>query len=167
MEAGLFTLLSDYDARSGVPESLFCQDNQGLGQRKFRKHRFCAQQVLVLLSQLAHNLIQWLKHWMVEALEAKAQMEKTAEKMTTARFDEPNLSPSALSDIRLTMQSITQRGIKRWVRQIFALGGQVVIKGGQVTCLTFNPAYPLIQRFQLAFEMLLKPYGICVRVGKT
>ena len=29
---------------------MFCQDNQGLAQRKLRKHRFVAQQMLMLLS---------------------------------------------------------------------------------------------------------------------
>ncbi len=47
MEADLLTLLGRYDARSGVPESMFCQDNQGLAQRKLRKQKFEAQQMLV------------------------------------------------------------------------------------------------------------------------
>jgi len=62
MESDLHWILRDYDARSGIPESSFCQDNQGLGLRKRRKHKFVAQQMLVLLSQLAHNLIQWKNH---------------------------------------------------------------------------------------------------------
>lgn len=36
------SLLHDYDARSGAPESSFCQDNQGLAQRKRRKKNFVA-----------------------------------------------------------------------------------------------------------------------------
>ena len=61
MKADMDSLLHDYDARSGAPESSFCQDNQGLAQRKRRKKNFVAQQMLTLLSQLSHNLIQWLK----------------------------------------------------------------------------------------------------------
>ncbi len=69
--------------------------------------------------------------------------------------------------IRLTINSIQQRGIRRWVRQLFAFDGVVVIKHGVVTSLTLNANYPLIHRFILAFETLLKPYGVRVRLGKT
>ena len=61
MDADLYTTVDDYDGRSGVPESSFCQDNQGLGMRKRRKKSFVAQQMLVLLNQLAHNLIRWVQ----------------------------------------------------------------------------------------------------------
>ena len=37
MEVPLSTVVTDYDARSGVPESTFCQDSQGLLLRKRRK----------------------------------------------------------------------------------------------------------------------------------
>jgi hypothetical protein len=78
---------------------------------------------------------------------------------------EPNRIASP--EIRLTINAIQQRGIRRWVRQLFALDGVVVIKGGVVTCLTLNANYPLIDRFQLAFETLLKPYGVRVCLAKT
>jgi len=167
MEEDLLTVLGGYDARSGVPESSFCQDNQGLAQRKLRKQKFEAQQMLVLLSQLAHNLIRWVQRWMLEALETKRQMEAHAQQMLSEPcpfIDDSAASPNIIGQ---TMQSIEQRGIKRWVRQIFALSGRVVIKRGVVTCLTFNEAYPLIERFVLAFETLLSPYGVRVCAGKT
>jgi hypothetical protein len=73
----------------------------------------------------------------------------------------------ASPEIRLTINAIQQRGIRRWVRQLFALDGVVVIKGGVVTRLTLNANYPLIDRFQLAFEALLKPVGVQVCLAKT
>ena len=73
MTGDMLTLLRSYDARSGIPESTFCQDNQGLAQRKLRKHQFVAQQMLVLLSQLAHNLCRWLKQWMVRCISGKGE----------------------------------------------------------------------------------------------
>ena len=97
MEADLLTLLGRYDARSGVPESMFCQDNQGLAQRKLRKQKFEAQQ---MLSQPLPLVDQ---------------------------------SPALPDIIAQTKKSIEQRGIKRWVRQMFALSGRVVIKRGSVT----------------------------------
>jgi len=167
MTTDMLTLLRSYDARSGIPESTFCQDNQGLAQRKLRKHRFVAQQMLVLLSQLAHNLCRWLKQWMVEALATKEKMEQDAQQMIHSQWSETEQNPIAAPEIRLTINSIQQRGIRRWVRQLFALDGVVVIKKGVVTCLTLNSNYPLIDRFKLAFETLLKPYGVRVRLAKT
>jgi hypothetical protein len=41
MDTDIQTTVTDYDGRSGVPESVFCQDNQGLGMRKRRKRSFC------------------------------------------------------------------------------------------------------------------------------
>ena len=131
MEADLLTLLGRYDARSGVPESMFCQDNQGLAQRKLRKQKFEAQQ---MLSQPLPLVDQ---------------------------------SPALPDIIAQTKKSIEQRGIKRWVRQMFALSGRVVIKRGSVTRLILNAAYPLIDRFVIAFETLLGPYGVHVCIGKT
>jgi len=49
MDADIHNTVDDYDGRSGVPESTFCQDNQGLGNRKRRKRGFVAQQMLILL----------------------------------------------------------------------------------------------------------------------
>ena len=156
MKADLFTLLRSYDARSGVPESSFCQDNQGLAQRKLRKHQFAAQQMLVLLSQLTHNLIRWVQRWMVDALATKDKMEQDAQQMMNSDSSETKENPTSSEAIRLTMNSIEQRGIRRWVRQLFALDGVVIIKRGVVTGLTLNANYPLVDRFQLAFEALLR-----------
>ena len=167
MTSDMLTLLRGYDARSGVPESTFCQDNQGLAQRKLRKHRFVAQQMLMLLSQLAHNLCRWLKQWMISALVAKDKMEQSARLMMACQWAETQQQSISSEAIRLTINSIEQRGIRRWVRQLFALDGVVVIKKGIVTSLTLNANYPLISRFQLAFETLLKPYGVRVRLAKT
>jgi len=167
MTSEMLTLLSSYDARSGVPESTFCQDNQGLAQRKLRKHRFVAQQMLMLLSQFAHNLCQWLKQWMISALVAKDKMEQSARLMMACQWEKTEQHPISSEAIRLTISSIQQRGIRRWVRQLFALDGVVVIKNGVVTSLTLNANYPLISRFQLAFETLLKPVGVRVRLAKT
>ena len=167
MTRDMLTLLRSYDARSGVPESTFCQDNQGLAQRKLRKHHFVAQQMLMLLSQLAHNLCRWLKQWMISALVAKDKMEQSARLMIACQRAETQQQSISSEAIRLTISSIEQRGIRRWVRQLFALDGVIVIKKGVVTSHPLNANYPLISRFQLAFETLLKPVGVRVRLAKT
>ena len=71
-DASLAELVREYDKRSGAPESKNSQDYQALSMRKYRKSGSVAQQVLVLLAQLAHNLLIWLKRWLAEALASSA-----------------------------------------------------------------------------------------------
>jgi len=48
-----------YDQRGGGVETAFKGDKQGLGMSKRSKKRFEAQQMLMLLGSLAHNVIIW------------------------------------------------------------------------------------------------------------
>jgi hypothetical protein len=57
----MFALLYAYDLRSGGVETSIKQSKQGLGLTKRNKKRFVAQEMLVLLAQLAHNLTIWLR----------------------------------------------------------------------------------------------------------
>ena len=155
MEAEMATILQDYDLRGGVPENSFCQSNQGLALRRRRKRGFVAQQMLTLLSQLAHNLILWLKGWMTDALSRQIPSETDADS-------------DALSQLlKGAIRTIKGYGIKRFVRQILGLGGRVLLKGHQVKRLILHPSYPLIDRITAALESLLLPYRIHVGVGKT
>ena len=45
-------------------------DKRGLGIEKRRKKNFWAQEALVLLAQLAHNLLVWFKRWFLEGTNA-------------------------------------------------------------------------------------------------
>lgn len=51
-----------YDLRSGGIETSIKGSKQGLGLTKRNKHRFAAQEMLVLLAQLAYNLIIWARN---------------------------------------------------------------------------------------------------------
>ena len=106
-----------------------------------------------------YNLCRWLKQWMISALVAKDKMEQSARLMIACQRAETQQQSISSEAIRLTISSIEQRGIRRWVRQLFALDGVIVIKKGVVTSHPLNANYPLISRFQLAFETLLKPVG--------
>ncbi len=53
-----------YDQRGGGVETAFKQDKQGFGLRKRRKKRAPAQQMIVLLNSLAHNLLVWARDWL-------------------------------------------------------------------------------------------------------
>jgi hypothetical protein len=127
MNAPLEQIVTDYDKRGGVPESTFCQDYQGLHVRKRRKGGFVAQKVLVLLSQLAHNLIIWMRNWLSDSLEAS---------LFTGE-EEP--TKTERKEIALAQNTIQQRGIKRFMRQILALSGKVVFNEQRVVCIILNP----------------------------
>jgi hypothetical protein len=53
-----------YDLRGGAAETSIKDSKQGLGLTKRNKRNFHAQEMLVLLAQLASNLIAWTRHEM-------------------------------------------------------------------------------------------------------
>src|SRR5262245_862933 len=61
-----------YDARGGGVETAIKDDKQGLGITKRNKKRFEAQQMVMLLNELAHNVLIWARGWVA------AQMPKLA-----------------------------------------------------------------------------------------
>ena len=60
----LLAYLTFYDQRGAGVETSFKGDRQGLGIGKRSKKRFAAQQMLMLLGSLAHNVIVWARHWL-------------------------------------------------------------------------------------------------------
>jgi hypothetical protein len=160
MDANIQVTMDDYDGRSGIPESSFCQDNQGLGMRKRRKRSFVAQQMLTLLNQLAHNLIRWLQNWMIKAVEqTKVMMSSSVSPQATSSSPVPK---PVSEDADLAVESLRSFGMKRFVRQVLCLSGKVVMKKGKVLQVSLNPLYPLVKRIRIAFVALLKPYEITV-----
>jgi hypothetical protein len=53
-----------YDARGGGVETAIKDDKQGLGITKRNKKRFEAQQMVMLLNMLAHNVLIWARGWL-------------------------------------------------------------------------------------------------------
>lgn len=53
-----------YDKRGGAIEIEFKEDKQGFGLTKRNKKRYEAQQMVVLLSALAHNVVMWSREWL-------------------------------------------------------------------------------------------------------
>jgi hypothetical protein len=160
MNADIQTTITDYDGRSGVPESVFCQDNQGLGMRKRRKRSFAAQQMLTLLNQLGHNLIRWMQKWLMTAVEQSAAESASSDD----ELDHP--SDFAPENADLVVKTLNGLGMKRFVRQILSVSGRVVMNKGKVFQVILNPLYPLINRIRTAFVALLKPYGITVSLDE-
>ncbi len=62
--AVLLAYVTFYDQRGGGIETSFKGDKQGLGMTKRNKKRFEAQQMLLLLGSLAHNVIVWARRWL-------------------------------------------------------------------------------------------------------
>src|SRR5215203_2218749 len=59
-----------YDERAGM-ESGIKGDKRGLGIENRRKKSFHAQEALVLLAQLSHNLLAYFKEWLLGATDAR------------------------------------------------------------------------------------------------
>jgi Transposase DDE domain group 1 len=57
----LFAAMHAYDRRGGGVETQNKGDKQGLGLSRRNKHSFAAQEILVLLAQLAHDLVIWTR----------------------------------------------------------------------------------------------------------
>jgi Transposase DDE domain group 1 len=53
-----------YDKRGGTIEVEIKEDKQGFGLAKRNKKRYEAQQMVVLLSALAHNVVIWSREWL-------------------------------------------------------------------------------------------------------
>ncbi len=60
------TLVTAYDLRGGGAETSFRNSKQGLGVTKRNKKSFFAQEMLILLAQLAYNVTNWVKQRMAE-----------------------------------------------------------------------------------------------------
>lgn len=58
----LWALLHAYDRRGGGVETSIRESKQALGLNKRNKRRFIAQEMLVLLTQLAHNALIWFRY---------------------------------------------------------------------------------------------------------
>jgi hypothetical protein len=54
-------------------ETAFKEDKQGLGRPKRNKKRFAAQQMVLALSTLAHNVLVWTRTWLAARVPALAR----------------------------------------------------------------------------------------------
>ena len=68
-----FLIVHGYDLRGGGAETQNKSDKQGLGLAKRNKHKFAAQEMLVLLAQLAHNLVIWTRNALASQAPALAK----------------------------------------------------------------------------------------------
>lgn len=59
-------VVDHYDDRAAIEADLK-SDKRGLGLAVLRKHKLAAQKLVVLLVELAHNVLVWSRRWLVEA----------------------------------------------------------------------------------------------------
>lgn len=69
----LLAIVNAYDKRGGGVETQFKGDKQGLGITKRNKGKFAAQEMLLVLAQLAHNLTIWTRNFLAERVEKLAK----------------------------------------------------------------------------------------------
>jgi hypothetical protein len=60
-------LVDHYDGRAGMEADLK-GDKHGLGLATIRKHRLAAQKIVILLMQLAHNVLLWARRWLSQTV---------------------------------------------------------------------------------------------------
>ena len=65
-ELSMHQVVDHYDGRAGMEADLK-GDKQGLGLATIRKHRLAAQTIVILLMQLAHNVLLWARRWLSQA----------------------------------------------------------------------------------------------------
>ena len=60
------TVVTDYDGRAGMEADLK-RDKHGLALAVIRKRRLGAQTIVVLLVELAHNVLVWARNWLAQS----------------------------------------------------------------------------------------------------
>jgi hypothetical protein len=72
--AVLLAYVNFYDERGGGIEIEIKEDKQGLATTKRNKKRFEAQQVLIQLEALAHNVLVWARQWLAPSCPKVARL---------------------------------------------------------------------------------------------
>jgi hypothetical protein len=143
----LQALVALYDQRGGGIETSFKGD-RGIGLTKRNKKRFEAQQMLMLLGSLAHNVIVWAREW----LNAPAPAEPESAQSTRLSCREP----------------LPHYGPLRMVRDVFHLSGFLRWDAsGQLVEIVLNQDALLAHRILFSLRHLLASMHVAVNLGKT
>jgi len=122
-----------YDQRGGGVETALKDDKQGLGITKRNKKRFEAQQVVMLLNVLAHNVLVWARGWLAPALpqiQHYGLLRLVRDVWHISGFVERD-GHGHLTRIVLNQLAPVARGLGMALRQLLA-PTQVVINWGQI-----------------------------------
>ena len=145
--AVLLGLLWLYDQRGGGIETSFKGD-KGIGLTKRNKKRFAAQQMLLLLGSLVHNVIVWAQDWL-----------KAAASASLAR---PCRQAQAHCD------PLPGYGPLRMVRDVFHISGFLCRDAsGQIVQIVLNQDAHLARRLLVSLQGLLAPMHVVINLDKT
>jgi hypothetical protein len=131
-DAVLLAYVYFYDQRGGGVETALKDDKQGLGITKRNKKRFEAQQIVMLLNMLAHNVLVWARGWLASALpqiQRYGLLRLVRDVWHISGFVECD-GHGQLSRIVLNQLAPVARGLGLALRQLLA-PTQVVINLGQ------------------------------------
>ena len=122
-----------YDARGGGVETAIKDDKQGLGITKRNKKRFAAQQMVMLLNMLAHNVLVWARGWLAPHLpqiERYGLLRLVRDIWHISGFVEQD-GHGQLTRIVLNQLAPLARGLGRALQQLLA-PTHVVVNLGQI-----------------------------------
>ena len=144
-EAVLLAYVAFYDQRGGGIETSFKGDKQGLGLTKRNKKRFEAQQMVMLLGSLAHNVVVWARQWLTTPPPTQAP-----------QMPAPTSAP------------LQHYGMVRMVRDVFHISGFLVMDAmGQMVQIVLNQAAPLAPLLVDPLRVLLAPAHVAINLGQT
>ena len=146
--AVLFALVALYDQRGGGIETSFKGDKGGMGLTKRNKKRFEAQQMVMLLGSLAHNVVVWAQAWLTSPPSPQ----------NAQRAEPAAQGPTALRHY----------GLLRMVLDVFHVSGFLCLAPGkQVVEIVLNQDAPLARLIIPALRELLAPTHVVINLGQT
>ncbi len=143
----LLAMLWVYDQRGGGVETSFKGD-KGIGLTKRNKKSFPAQQMLMLLGSLAHNVIIWVRQWFNAAL--------------STEFAETTLThPSG-------QEPLKHYGPLRMVRDVLHISGFLRWDScDHLVEIVLNQDTLLAHRILFPLRQLLAPMHVAINLGKN
>jgi hypothetical protein len=112
-----------YDRRGGAIEIEIKEDKQGFGMTKRRKKRATAQAMVVLLNQLAHNVLVWARRWLSELAPRLSQygvLRLVRDLLHVSGMVEVNEKRDSVKCIVLNRAAPLVRGLLAALRQLLA-----------------------------------------------
>lgn len=111
LERDMQPVVAHYDARAGMEADLK-GDKGGLGWATLRKLRLAAQQVLVFLVALAHNVLVWSRRWRA------AQAPRSASFGTVRLVRAVWAVPGRVKRTQAALQRVRLKRAHPWARQV-------------------------------------------------
>jgi hypothetical protein len=167
----LLAYITFYDQRGGGVETSFKEDKSGLGLTKRSKKRFPAQQMLVLLGSLAHNVVVWARAWLSPCADSRSvhsesdQPDQMAQGLRLSQAPPASASPKPPAHLPT---SLSGYGMLRMVRDVFHVSGFVLFdQAGHVQQIMLNQHAPLARFLVRSLRDILSPLHISVHLGQT